>query len=245
MWPKYVCGGQMRVGGAHMPSLHTCAQSYTEHGGSQVWECEPWSYSDAICAARLNNIQQRVMWKMRAINQRYALHTVNHHESSTAPWRQENIGISGAIKTWVWQWHQWVFCLCKHTCAWAATQHKSLLRLWELRDLNHSPPFHFTLKVLIHNLIFGQLLRVSGTPGHTPRLTVCVRFADVCVDLYSEQGSGPFLYLPDRRRVRGPQRTAEKPGSQIHNAFPDFPYGSNYHDALYSSRVGWVGYRRH
>lgn len=189
MWPKYVCGGQMRVGGAHMPSLHTCAQSYTGHGGSQVWECEPWSYSDAICAARLNNVQQRVMWKMRVINQRYALHTVNHHESSTAPWRQENIGISGAIKTWVWQWHHWVFCLCKHTCAWAATQHTSLLRLWEFRDLY---PESLNTQLDIWSSSQSQRDTWTHSQGFTPRLTICIRFADVCVDLYSEQGAGPF-----------------------------------------------------
>lgn len=47
----------------------------------------------------LKNIQQRVMRKMRAINERYALHTENYRETSTAPWRRQNIWISGVIKS--------------------------------------------------------------------------------------------------------------------------------------------------
>lgn len=95
---------------AHTPTSHK------EHRGRRVWvNVNLWGILMPFVLLGQIIYKQRVMWKMRAINQRYALHTVNCHESSTAPWRTRNIGISGAIKTWVWQWHQCVFCLCKHT----------------------------------------------------------------------------------------------------------------------------------
>lgn len=118
-------------------------------------------------------------------------------------------------------------CLCKHTYASAATRHKS------------------RCKLELHELQFWASVGHLGysNPSHTRRVSLPDYLHQVCwscADLYSVTGLRPLLSLPDRRGVRGPQRTAEKPGSQIHNAFPDFPYGSNYHDALYSSSV-WGG----
>lgn len=95
-------GGWKLVGGLHKSFNYTRTQTPALPG--RGLQSNLSCFGAFFFFFQPNYTQRRgVLWKMGAINKRYAPHIANYQEASTAPQGQESIWISGVIRAWVWR----------------------------------------------------------------------------------------------------------------------------------------------